>query len=186
MKKFTITALLLVVLILLVSCGKSEEIKEIPDAEADKINNFEECVAAGYPVMESYPEQCATPEGTTFFKETAFDAEEYFFQSMIEEGVVSIGGRPIEGFNPELYMQAFPGLTKEDFDNVEAINGKWSLVNGELNFKTISDEGIFTTADGTINEQGMATLLEKLSRRLAIPSDSKENIDAIITKIKTK
>jgi hypothetical protein len=30
------------------------------------ITSFEECVAAGYPVLESYPEQCATPDGTTF------------------------------------------------------------------------------------------------------------------------
>lgn len=30
------------------------------------ITSYEECVAAGYPVMESYPEQCAVPGGSTF------------------------------------------------------------------------------------------------------------------------
>ena len=30
------------------------------------ITNFDECVAAGYPIMESYPEQCMTPDGRTF------------------------------------------------------------------------------------------------------------------------
>lgn len=30
------------------------------------ITNFEECEKAGYPVMESYPRQCATPDGETF------------------------------------------------------------------------------------------------------------------------
>lgn len=30
------------------------------------IGSFEECVAAGYPIMETYPAQCRTPEGTTF------------------------------------------------------------------------------------------------------------------------
>jgi len=30
------------------------------------VHNYEECVAAGYPVMESYPEQCAVPGGKTF------------------------------------------------------------------------------------------------------------------------
>ncbi len=184
MKKSVIILIFIVPMILLVSCNKSEEIKEIPDANANKINTFEECVAAGYPIMESYPEQCATPDGVTFVKETAFDPNDYFFQNMIEEGDAVIGGRPIEGFNPDLYMQAFPGLTKEDFNNVEAINGKWSLVNGELIFQTISDQGIITTADGTINEQGMETLLSKLSQKFNIPSDSKENIDAIIEEIK--
>jgi len=31
-----------------------------------KISNFEECKNAGYPVMESYPEQCRTPDGRNF------------------------------------------------------------------------------------------------------------------------
>lgn len=35
------------------------------------IASFEECAAAGYPVMESYPEQCRTPDGRTFTRVTA-------------------------------------------------------------------------------------------------------------------
>lgn len=34
------------------------------------INSFAECAQAGYPIMESYPEQCATPDGRTFANET--------------------------------------------------------------------------------------------------------------------
>ena len=30
------------------------------------ITSYEECVAAGYPILESYPEQCKTPSGKTF------------------------------------------------------------------------------------------------------------------------
>ncbi|MGB4076548.1 MAG: hypothetical protein WBK28_02490 [Minisyncoccia bacterium] len=30
--------------------------------------SFEDCVLAGYPVMESYPEQCRTPEGMLFVR----------------------------------------------------------------------------------------------------------------------
>ncbi len=37
--------------------------------EEIKITNFEECIAAGNPVMESYPRQCMTPEGETFTEE---------------------------------------------------------------------------------------------------------------------
>lgn len=33
------------------------------------IASFEECRAAGYPIMESYPEQCRTPDGRLFVKE---------------------------------------------------------------------------------------------------------------------
>jgi hypothetical protein len=33
------------------------------------ILSFEDCVAAGNPVMESYPEQCRTPDGQTFVRD---------------------------------------------------------------------------------------------------------------------
>jgi hypothetical protein len=30
------------------------------------VNSYAECVAAGYPILETYPEQCRTPDGRTF------------------------------------------------------------------------------------------------------------------------
>lgn len=38
------------------------------------ITTFEECVAAGHPVMESYPRQCAVPGGQTFVEELDADS----------------------------------------------------------------------------------------------------------------
>lgn len=38
-----------------------------PDAFAG-INSFEDCAAAGYPIMESFPEQCRTPDGRLFVR----------------------------------------------------------------------------------------------------------------------
>jgi len=32
----------------------------------EQINSFEECIQAGYPILESYPEQCRTPDGKSF------------------------------------------------------------------------------------------------------------------------
>lgn len=34
------------------------------------ISTFEECATAGYPIMESYPEQCHVPGGATFTRVT--------------------------------------------------------------------------------------------------------------------
>lgn len=34
------------------------------------ITTFEECIAAGNPILESYPEQCRTPDGKVFTKDT--------------------------------------------------------------------------------------------------------------------
>ena len=36
---------------------------------APTVLSFEDCVAAGYPVMESYPRQCRTPDGRTYAEE---------------------------------------------------------------------------------------------------------------------
>lgn len=38
----------------------------LKDKVNQNITNFEECVGAGYPVMESYPRQCKVPNGPTF------------------------------------------------------------------------------------------------------------------------
>ncbi len=38
-----------------------------------KITNFQECLDAGYPVMESYPRQCITIDGQTFIEEICED-----------------------------------------------------------------------------------------------------------------
>ncbi|MDX1765320.1 MAG: hypothetical protein R3313_00040 [Candidatus Saccharimonadales bacterium] len=36
---------------------------------APVIDSYEDCVAAGYPIMESYPEQCAVPDGPSFTRQ---------------------------------------------------------------------------------------------------------------------
>jgi hypothetical protein len=40
-----------------------------------EVSNFEECVAAGYPVMESYPRQCRTPDGQNFVEDIGNELE---------------------------------------------------------------------------------------------------------------
>lgn len=32
----------------------------------DSVSNFDECVAAGNPIIETYPEQCITKDGTSY------------------------------------------------------------------------------------------------------------------------
>jgi hypothetical protein len=38
---------------------------------AASINSYADCVAAGYPIQESYPEQCRTPDGKSFINPDA-------------------------------------------------------------------------------------------------------------------
>lgn len=39
-----------------------------------QITSFEECAKAGYPIMESYPEQCRTPSGETFTRQLSAES----------------------------------------------------------------------------------------------------------------
>ena len=39
-----------------------------PPAAFNGIRTFEDCAAAGYPIAESYPEQCRTPDGRLFVR----------------------------------------------------------------------------------------------------------------------
>jgi len=54
--------IILILLLILLACNNLEY----------KITNFEECVAAGNPVMESYPEQCMA-DGKTFTRELSLE-----------------------------------------------------------------------------------------------------------------
>jgi hypothetical protein len=38
----------------------------VPWSKQPEVNDFQACIDAGYPVMESFPRQCKTPDGRTF------------------------------------------------------------------------------------------------------------------------
>lgn len=58
------------------------------DPAIAEIDSFTECADAGYPIMESYPEQCRTPDGRTFVNEaqTEIDVDDMIHVDDIEEG----------------------------------------------------------------------------------------------------
>jgi hypothetical protein len=60
-KTLLISLCLTAILIIIFTFMKSQE-----HAKLQSIDSFEECAAAGYPIMESYPEQCMTPDRRTF------------------------------------------------------------------------------------------------------------------------
>ena len=42
---------------------------------AKTLNSFEECIGAGYLILESYPRQCKTPDGRTFIEDIGNELE---------------------------------------------------------------------------------------------------------------
>jgi len=43
--------------------------------QIEEINSFKECAEAGYPILESFPRQCRTPDGRTFVSQEDLEQE---------------------------------------------------------------------------------------------------------------
>lgn len=87
------------------------------------------------------------------------------FTSKIQNFVVQNIGQPIEGFSAEIYLQAFHGLTEQDFNGVETIEGEYIYSNGKLTF-TRKQTKYISSAEHAIMGKGHATLLNNLRARL--------------------
>lgn len=68
MNKTTILSVLAVLLFIVIGIWAFNRAPEVADTGA--VNDFEDCVLAGYPVMESFPRKCTTPDGRTFTEDT--------------------------------------------------------------------------------------------------------------------
>ena len=60
---------IIAVMIILAGAGIYFGLNRQPSSPSHKITDFEECARAGYPVGESYPRQCWTPDGRHFVEE---------------------------------------------------------------------------------------------------------------------
>lgn len=66
MKKIYIFSLIVFLFVVIAGCAIVSKPDETSIDNNDSINSFEECIAAGYPAMESYPRQCKTPDEKSF------------------------------------------------------------------------------------------------------------------------
>lgn len=65
------------------------------DSKYVSITSFQECVDAGYPVLESFPEQCRTPDGSTFVRPTATSAPQVMSFPNGNEDRIRVANAPI-------------------------------------------------------------------------------------------
>ena len=64
------TTLIGIVIVLTIIAGLLLSLSSIAkEQRVLSIGSFEDCALAGYPIMESYPEECRTPDGRTFVNE---------------------------------------------------------------------------------------------------------------------
>lgn len=107
----------------------------------------------------------------------------YFGEQMIALGIADIGN-PREGFDPQSLIMAFPGLTSADFEAVEALEGQYKVVGGEVTFVRAAAEPV-TSAEATVTPIGFDTLFKNLSARLAFAATDNAAIDELIKKVDT-
>lgn len=108
---------------------------------------------------------------------------EYFEERLITLGIEDIG-RPIEGFDADILLRAFPGLLGRDFNNVETFEGRYSAEGDIIVFVRNQTQPI-SSAERTVSTQGYGTLLSNVSARLGITASTITYIDTIVSRINT-
>lgn len=132
-------------------------------------------VIGGFAVLLSQAQPADVPEGETYSEELV----EYFQNQMWQVATDKSGAMPIEGYDAQLLMGAYPELVKEDFDGVESFEGIYEIKDGELTWSRVDSEMI-TSAERTISTEGYGTLLANLSERLNIMIGTESDVDALI------
>jgi hypothetical protein len=110
------------------------------------------------------------------------EAEVTEFTNEMWEGTVARVGQPIEGFQPFMFMQAFPGLTANDFDNVDAEIGLYRYENGEVVYD-LNGEPELHSAARAISAEGMRTLLVNVANRLNYDLSGSDTVQDVIAAI---
>jgi len=105
-----------------------------------------------------------------------------YFNESLEDEVVRLFGQPIEGFVPDMFLSAFPGMKIEDFGGVEALLGVYQIRDGQLVFIENESE-YFHSAVWTITSDGMEILYDNILARLDTVVESKEDIDKLVNSI---
>lgn len=91
----------------------------------------------------------------------------YVFKSALRSEVQKRIGTPVEGYEPYMFLDAFPGLTESDFEGVQASIGYYTMRDGSLAYQTDNTKLIHSAAKA-ITDRGMDRLLANVSVRLGV------------------
>jgi hypothetical protein len=91
----------------------------------------------------------------------------YAFKTTLKNEVQNTQGIPIEGFEPAMFLKAFPGLADTDFEGVEASIGYYTIEGGKLVHK-IDNSKLIHSAAQAVTDRGLDTLLSNVAVRLNV------------------
>lgn len=90
-----------------------------------------------------------------------------YFSEAIQNGFIEKkGGRPIEGFEPFMFMEAYPGLNASDFNCVAENDGAVYIFKDEQLTLAPKNTTRQSSAEGSITPSGMNQLLQNIVTRL--------------------
>lgn len=93
------------------------------------------------------------------------------FTEAMRSKVVTEIGQPIEGFEPFMFMQVYPGLIAEDFHNVNALIGRYVAVDGEVTYDLQGEQELHSAARA-ISDEGMEQLFNNILARVSLMAGS--------------
>jgi hypothetical protein len=171
MTKNKLKFILILIFIMLFATGCS--LSGTSKKAGEKITNFAECKAAGYPIMESYPARCAVPGGQTFTEVLTSDEQKNLEPPIVggdkdEHGCIGSAGYSwCELKNKCLRIWEEPCLPDDEVSAVkdyltknisalspqkEVLGGKFYITNTRFNK---SGEVVVDYEDGHIALQGI-------------------------------
>jgi hypothetical protein len=104
------------------------------------------------------------------------------FTEAIRSKFVAEQGQPIEGFEPWMFMRVWPGLTAQDFNNVDALIGIYRYQNGEIVYD-LNGEVELHSAARAISDEGMAELLFNIANRLNLNLEGDATVRDVLAAI---
>lgn len=135
-------------------------------------------ILIGAGVYVSSNQMPAEENGKTSISEEAITE----FTEEMRAGTVARVGQPIEGFEPFMFIQAFPGLEASDFNNVDALIGLYRYENGEVVYDLNGEVEIHSAARA-ISDEGMLQLLVTIAARLNVDLEGEATIGDLIAVI---
>jgi hypothetical protein len=95
--------------------------------------------------------------------------------------VVTEMGQPIEGFEPFMFMRVFPGLIAQDFNNVDALIGRYVVANGEVTYDLNGEQELHSAARA-ISDEGMEQIFLNILSRITLMAGS-DQVDGVLEAI---
>ncbi len=111
MKKTTIIVIIITISLVIVSYIFG--VREVNDVDPS-ISSFDQCIEAGYPSIDSYPEQCETPDGKRFVRNLPEDELENVISPITVKGeIVCLSHWDLSG---PITLECALGLKSEEGD----------------------------------------------------------------------